>query len=139
MVEIMIGLWLGSFLLSVLVVGMNFYVTRERLQSERLKILNFNLSKIDTFWSSSLANFSSLAPGAIENDANKTLRNTLFMGFLGLGSLPGFIFLVILVLSLHILARSRKEIATFRSVLAIDKTLDRSEVETLKVELDQII
>ena len=139
MIEIIVGVWLTSLFISLFVVSFNYYFTRKRLKSERLQTLNFNLNKVDMFWSNSLADFAPLTPDAIANDAAKTLRNTLLMGLLGLASLLGLVFLIILVISLHFLARSRKEIATFRSPLATNKDLDQNEITQLVNELKQIL
>lgn len=139
MVEIIVGVWLASLIISIFVVSFNYRLTSKRLKSESLKTLNLNLAKVDLYWSNSLANFAPLTPDAIENDAAKTLRNTLLMGLLGLASLIGLIFLIILVLSLHFLARSRKEIAAFRSPLATDKNLGANEVQSLVNEFSQIL
>jgi len=134
-IEVIVGVWLTSFFLSMIVVGFNFYFTYQRLQSDQLKILNENLAKTNLFWSNSHGDFSPLTSGAVENDRIKTLRNTALMGLLGLGSLPGFVFLLIIVLSLNILARSRKEVATFDSALAKDRNLERGEVESMLLVL----
>jgi hypothetical protein len=138
MVEIIVGVWLTCLILSTFVVSFNYHLTRKRLKSERLKTLNLNLGKVDMYWSNSLANFAPLTEDAIAMDASKTLRNTLLMGLLGLASLIGLIFLITMVLSLHFLARTRKEIATFRSPLATDKNLNPSEVQNLVNEFAQI-
>jgi hypothetical protein len=138
MVEIIVGVWLTSLIISIFVVSFNYHLTRKRLNSERLKTLNSNLAKVDMYWSNSLANFAPLTADAVETDAAKTLRNSLLMGLLGLASLIGLVFLIILVLSLHFLARSRKELATFRSLLATGKNLSPSEVQNLVNEFAQI-
>lgn len=139
MVEIIVGVWLVSLVISIFVVSFNYQLTRKRLKSERLATLNTNLAKVEMYWSNSLADFAPLTEDAIETDAKKTLRNTLMMGLLGLASLIGLIFLIILVLSLHFLARSRKETATFRSPLATDKNLSPSEVKNFVNEFTQIL
>jgi hypothetical protein len=139
MIEVIAGVWLTSFVLSLIVTGFNFYTTRKRLNSQRLTILNFNLAKVDKYWSNSTANFAPLTANAIEMDAAKTLRNTLLMGLLGLASLIGLILLLTVVISLHYLVRSRREVATFRSALATDKNLSQGEVEKIVTELAQIL
>ncbi len=139
MIEIIVGVWLTSFLLSMMVVAFNYYITRQRLQSARLQTLNFNLAKVDMYWSNTLANFSALTPNAIDADYKKTLRNTLLLGFLGFASLLGLVLLIVIVASLHTLARSRKEVSTFRSELGSEKNLSVSEVHHLVRELTQIL
>jgi hypothetical protein len=138
-IEIIVGVWLTSFVLSMFIVSFNYHLTRKRLNSESLKTLNFNLGKVDMYWSNSLANFAPLTQDAVEHDAAKTLRNTLYMGFLGLASLLGLVLLSVIVVSLHYLARSRKEIATFRGPLATNKNLSQSEVENFVREFNQIL
>ena len=138
MVEIIIGVWAVCFCLSMLTVGINFRLTQKKLKSKTLRNLNLNLEKAELFWSNSLADFAPLTPTAVENDAQKTRRNALVIGAFGLASIPGFLLLLALVLSLHLLARSRKEVATFRSLLTSDTNLGRHEVECLVKELQQI-
>lgn len=116
------------------VVGVNFYLTRKKLQSKTLKNLNANLEKVNLFWSNSSNDFSPLSANAIENDASRTLRGTLLMGLLGLISVPGFLLLIALVLSIHMLARSRKEIAIFNSPLVSDVSLPKEHIENLVKE-----
>lgn len=138
MVEIILAVWLTCFVLSMTVVSINFYVTRKQLRSQTLKTLNLNLQKMGMYWSNSSSDFLALTPEAIETDAKKTLRNTLFIGFLGLASVPGFLLLTAVVLSIHFLARPRREIATFQSALAKDSSLSRENVEELVREISAI-
>ncbi|QDK38172.1 hypothetical protein [Bdellovibrio sp. NC01] len=137
MIEIVLGVWFACLSLSAIVVSINFYLTRKQLQSRSLQILNQNLVKIDLFWSNSNADFNTLTENAIQLDARKTLRNTLLVGFLGIASVPGFLLLTAVVLSVRFLARSRKEVATFRSELA-ERDLSKDEVERLVSELRHI-
>lgn len=138
MVEIIIGVWLTCFCLSMIVVAINFNWTRKKLQSRKLKTLNSNLEKIGQFWSNSQGNFATLTAESIQADAKKTQRVNLLMAFLGLWSVIGFLLLLVVVASVHMLARSRKEIATFQSALAEDPTLARAQVEVLVRELGEI-
>lgn len=138
MVEIMAGVWLTSFCLSMITLGLNFHFTRKRLNSKTLKNLNSNLAKVNLYWSNSAGDFLPLTEDSVKLDASKTLRNTLFLGALGLASLLGFILLVVIVFSIHVLARTRKEIATFRSPLALDPKLTAAEVTSLVNEYRQI-
>jgi hypothetical protein len=135
MIEIALGIWFTCFTLSMTVVSINFFLTRRQLQSPQLKTLNLNLQKIGLFWSNTNADFSAIAEDAIEKDAKKTLRNSLLIGFLGLASIPGFLLLTAVVISVRFLARSRKEVATFRSALTSDAALEKSDVENLVNEL----
>lgn len=131
MVEIIVGVWLACFCLSMIVVAINFNWTRKKLQSRKLKNLNTNLEKVGLYWSNSQGTFATLTPEAIDADARKTQRVNLFMAFLGLWSVIGFLLLLIVVVSVHMVARSRKEIATFQSALAVDTDLARAQVEDL--------
>ncbi|HEX7673696.1 MAG TPA: hypothetical protein VF412_05970 [Bdellovibrio sp.] len=138
MVEIILAVWFTCFVLSMTVVSINFYVTRKQLRSKTLQTLNNNLQKIEMYWSSAASDFAVLSPGVIEQDAKKTLRNTLLVGFLGLASVPGFILLTAVVLSIHYLARPRREIAAFQSALAKNPSLSESDVKTLVHEISEI-
>lgn len=135
MVEIIIGVWLASFCLSMIVVGVNFNWTRKKLQSRKLKILNTNLEKIGMFWSNAQGDFATLTAESIQADAKKTQRVNMFMAFLGLWSVIGFLLLLVVVTSVHLLARSRKEVATFQSTLVENTDLTRTQVEELVREL----
>lgn len=138
MIEIIIGVWLASLLLSAIIVSVNYYLTLKRISSEPLTTLDFNLAKVGMFWSHTAADFSALTPQAIQRDAHRALRNSLLIGLLGLASVLGLIILFIVVISLHFLARSRKEMAVFRSSLVTDKTLSKYDVEQIMRELTQI-
>lgn len=131
MIEIIVGAWLLGFLLSVPVVSWSFYITRKHLSSEANLILNQNLNKIGLYWSNVSADFVELSPGAIEQDAKKTLMNSWRVGILGFLGMPGFFFLVIVVVSVNILAKSRKEKAVFESLLAKDKNLNLEQIKDL--------
>ena len=138
MIEIILGIWVVCFFLSIMVLGINFHLMRKRLGSEKLKNLNMNLKKINMYWSNTAEDFLPLDSDSINKDEEKTLRNALFMGFFALGSLPGFILLFILILSIHFLAPSRKTVATFNSALAQKNALSQEEVQNLVKQLSQI-
>lgn len=137
-VEIMLGVWLVCFCLSALTLAINFHLTYRKMRSRALRNLNLNLEKVQMYWSNSAGNFAPLTSGAIEKDRKDTLRNAFLLGFLSLGSLPGFLLHFIIVVSLHLLARTRKEIATFRSPLASDPGLDKTAIERWIRDLSQI-
>lgn len=138
MLEIIVGVWIISLILSLLTVGFGFFLTYKKLNSMQLRKLNENLGLADLFWSNSLADFATLTENSIQKDAAKTLQSSLWMALLGLASLPGFIFLLILVISVHTLARSRKERATFESVLAQRVGFSKEEVLKVVEELRSI-
>ncbi len=138
MVEIMLGVWTVCFVLSMTVVAVNFNITKKRLHSSKLQILNANLEKIDRFWSNSQGDFCERLPNSIEEDKTKYLKNVLLTGFLGLGSVPGFVLLFLLVISSHKLARSRKETATFLSDLAQVEINDLEKIKKVVSEMNQI-
>lgn len=138
MIEIIVAVWITCFCLSMITVAFNYYFTRKKLFSNALKNLNVNLEKVGLYWSNSSADFLPLSLNSVQTDASKTLKNTFLLGALGLASVPGFLLLVITVLSIHLLARSRKERATFNSALVQNSDLSRSEVENLINEFNQI-
>ncbi len=138
MVEIMLGVWTICFVLSMTVVAVNFNITKKRLHSKKLQILNVNLEKIGLYWSNSQGDFCDRLANSVEDDKNKSLRNVLLTGFLGLGSVPGFILLFLLVISSHKLARSRKETSTFLSQLAQAELNDTEKIKKIVSEMNQI-
>lgn len=138
MVEIIFGVWLTCFFLSMIVVAINFNWTRKKLNSRKLRNLNTNLEKIKMFWSNSQGDFAPLTADSIQSDAKKTQKTHLLMAFLGLWSVVGFLLLLVVVISVHLIARSRKEIATFRSPLAEGTSLTTVEVDDLVRVLNEI-
>jgi hypothetical protein len=138
-IEIILGVWLVCFCLSAIVTRFGYYLTYKKLTSQSLSNLNTNLKKIHLFWSNSSSDFTPLTEGAVEADAKKALRTSLLVGFLGVASVVGFILLFLVVISVHFLARSRKERATFRSALTDDTSLSAQEVEALVQDLRGIV
>lgn len=137
MIEIILGVWIISMALSLISVGINFYLVQKKLESKKLEILNLNLEKINLYWSNTTEDFLPLEAEGIKRDKQKTLRNALLLSLFGLGSLPGFILLVVVILSIHFLAPSRKTKATFSSPLAFEN-LSAAEVESFVKDLKQI-
>lgn len=138
MIEIVLGVWFTCLSLSIIIVSINYHLTRKQLQSRSLEVLNHNLSKVGLFWSNSNADFTPLTENAVQLDAKKTLRNTLLVGLLGIASIPGLLLLTAVVLSVRFLARSRKEVATFRSDLVETEDLPVEEVEKIISDLRYI-
>jgi len=134
MIEIIAGVWLGSFLLSALLTASNIGSVFHAVRNPRYNLLNANLKKMGLFWSLSSEDFLPLGELNPEEDARKLRRNFLLMGGLGFLSFPGFFFLAIITASMRWL-KSRKAQRVFRSDLAHAPDLDAAQVKTLIEEI----
>lgn len=138
MIEIIAGVWLICLFLSLLTSAYSVYLTRKKLRSKKFQNINIHLQKIGMFWSNSAADFAILDTDSIINDENKSLRSAYMLGLLGLASIPGFLLLFVVTISIHFIAISRKEQALFQSALAQSSTLEINEVQSLVDKLNQI-
>ena len=127
MIEIIAGVYVLSFGISLFVTTFNYFLTLRFLRSKQIQILNQNLSKIGKYWSHTEGALAELSPNCIDKDQKKSLRQILWLGLLGLGSAPGCLLLIIVTLSLRILARPRLEKQLMESELCQNPELS-SEV-----------
>jgi Na+-transporting methylmalonyl-CoA/oxaloacetate decarboxylase gamma subunit len=138
MVEVIIVIWLTCFILSSALVTWNYFSTIQKLKSKSLINLNANLKKIDMYWSVSNENFEKLEMDSVQKDKAQALRSSLFLGFLGLASVIGFLLLLAIVLSLRFLIKERRTIAVFKSELTKNSELSKDQVENLYLEFSKI-
>lgn len=138
MIEIVIGLWLISFILSMLLIAWNYKATLQQVSSQKLKALNHNLKKIGYYWSVSNENFDKYEEGIIEKDRSLALRSNLFLGLLGLASVLGFILLLAIILSLRFLIKNRRTTTVFHSALTEDENLSAEEVKKLFQQMSEV-
>jgi hypothetical protein len=131
MIEIIVGVWLTSLLLSVPITLWNFTSIRRRTESPEYATLNSNLLKVGQFWSLSNDSFVQLSESNPEADIKKLKRTYLMIAALGLLSVFGLIFLSILSFSIHVLAKSRLTQQVFHSPLANNIGLSADEVAKL--------
>nr|WP_295903458.1 hypothetical protein [uncultured Bdellovibrio sp.] len=139
MIEIVVGIWAVCLVLSLMVSGFNIYMVRRRLNSVKLKTLNANLEKLNLYWSYTNSNFQPLSPDIVAHDKNRSLRQAYAITLLGLLSIPGLLILMAVVLSIHFLAKTRKEMAVMGSDLAKVDSLSQEQVSSLVQELDAIV
>ena len=64
MLEIIIGVWLGSLLLSILLTGLNIRYAINLKRSSKYKVLNASLAKVGKYWSLTTENFKNLSEGS---------------------------------------------------------------------------
>jgi hypothetical protein len=136
MIEIIAGVWLISFLLSIPITVWNVHTVMRSKRSSEYSVLNSNLAKIGLFWSLSNEQIVSLSEGDPDKDANKLLRTYLMIGGLGLLSVFGLIFLSIVSLSIHVLVKSRLAAKVLNSDLAKNPDLQPGDIEMLVKDLD---
>lgn len=139
MIEIVVGIWAVCLVLSLMVSGFNIYMVRRRLNSVKLKTLNANLEKLNLYWSYTNSNFQTLSPDIVTHDKNRSLRQAYAITLLGLLSIPGLLILLAVVLSIHFLAKTRKEMAVMESDLAKVDSLSQEQVSSLVQELNAIV
>lgn len=135
MIEILLTIYIGSMLLSFLLLAWHYLSTQRQLRAPALANLNKNLSAIGLYWSHSGGNFASADEGSVSEDHRKALRNILWLSLLGFASLPGFLLLAAVIFSVRYLAKSRLEEAVMASPLALQVNLDPLETERLAREL----
>lgn len=139
MVEIILVVYITCFTLSACLIAWQYSLVSRQLQSQSLQNLNTNLAKVGLFWSNEKSDFASLQEGSIEADQRKAKLTVLAVGLLGFASVPGFLLLLAVILSMRYLARSRKERAVFASRLIEDAILDATQVNGLVEEFKNIL
>lgn len=135
MVEILLGAWLASLVLSLPLTAWNIGSVLKLARSKKLLNLNENLKKLGLFWSITRENFQSLEQSNPEDDAKKSIRNFILLGALGLFSVLGLFILFVVTVSIHKLIRNRTAEQIFKSELAQKQNLEPKQVETLVASL----
>jgi hypothetical protein len=135
MIEIIAGVWLTSFALSIPITALNVRYAYKLARSAKYAMLNQNLAKIGLYWSLSSESFKSVSEGSALKDEQSAARSYLFMGALGLLSAFGLLFLIILTLSLQFLVKNRLTRRVFHSALTSDTSLSAEEITKLVANL----
>lgn len=119
---------------SAAVTGIHFYLHRKKVRSGPYRQMQNNLRKVNLVWRESRADLEPFAEGKEERDLALYEKNLLLMGtfFLFL-SWAGFVFNLIILVSMHWLAISRKEQKIFASPL-INRDLSATDIETILKE-----
>jgi len=113
-----------GFLVTVALVGLNFYFQRRQLASTKLLILNENLQKIGKFWSNSQGRVLDGGPAEIKVDSRDSSRSFLILGALMcLGSWIGIFALLLTLYYLKKISVGRMEAALFSGPLVSSPNL----------------
>ena len=131
MVEILIGAWVISLVLSVPLTMWNINSVLKISRSTELKTLNANLVKVGLFWSLSNETFWPLEELTPEEDFKKSVRGYLLLGALGLFSVLGLLILFVVSVSIHKLIRNRTAESVFKSELSRRPDLEVKSIEAL--------
>ncbi len=130
MIEIIAGIWLACFLISLPITFWNVRSVVSKAKSVQLKILNLNLAKIGMFWSLSADGFQALGEKNPKEDIRKAMRSYILIGGLGIFSVIGLLLLIVVSLSTHLLV-SRTTQRVFESELSHNSDLDARATQEL--------
>jgi hypothetical protein len=128
MIEIIAGVYLTCFALSWILIFWHFSFVSRELKSTKLVTLNHNLEKVGYFWSHSRGAIEKLGEFTAADDQKKSRRGVLWLGIFAFWSVPGFLILLAVILSLRFSFSSRKERAVLQSALAQNPELSPDEV-----------
>lgn len=103
---------------SAAVTGAQIWLHRKKVQAPAYRLLQKNLQKVGLLWREAHSDIESFEDGKEAQDLKTYEKNILLMGtfFLFL-SWPGFLFNLVVLISVHSLAISRKERQLFSSDL----------------------
>ena len=115
-----------------------YVVLRDRRRnSVRARFVQAHLAQLNLYWSDSAEAIVPLTAHSASEETSRSRRSIGLTGLImSLLSWPGFLFLLIIMLSERFLARSRRERKLFSSKLASAATLEREDVQRTIDELD---
>jgi uncharacterized protein involved in exopolysaccharide biosynthesis len=129
MLHAIVLVWLGSFVLVLLLAVFYILDMRRQFASSSLTNINRNLSKMDLFWSPLQSTFRPLGESSPLADQKNLVQSTQLMALVfSFLSLLGLLLMILMVLSTRFFARSRLEMAVFKSPLATDPELTHQQV-----------
>lgn len=135
MIEVVVGVWLGSLLLSMVITAVNVRYALNLMRSSKYKVLNKNLVKVEKYWSLTTENFKNLGDGSAKNEEDQMIRTSIYLGGLGLLGAPGLLFLIVISVSMHFLAKSRFTRRVFQSELVTNTELSAEQIIQIVGEL----
>lgn len=142
MIEIVVGIWLMSFLLSLGMILFHRHLILKRLRSKELRVLNKNLSQVGKIWSIANSDFFDISSKNLEEvqkaDEDRALKHAWFLSPLCFFSVIGLALVCAIVVGSHFVGKSRKELAIFSSPLIRNPELSPVEIESLVSEFDAI-
>lgn len=120
---------------SASVTGLHLWIHRKKVKAPAYRQLQNNLQKVGLYWRESRSDVEPFTEGAEAQNLKAYEKNILLMGtfFLFL-SWGGFLFNLIVLISVHSLAISRKERALFESPLTT-QDLPPEEVQKILKEI----
>lgn len=135
MIEIIVGIWLGALIISILLTVLNVRYAIQLKNSKKYITLNTNLAKVGKFWSLTTENFKNLSEGSAKSEEDQTVRTAFYLGGLGLLGAPGLLFLSVITVSMLFLSKSRFTRRVFHSDLATNLDLNLQQVRQFIDEL----
>ncbi len=126
MIEIIAGIYIGSFTLTWCVALVYFYrKLKPQFASKSYQVLEKNLNKVNLSWSNKNSDFVLQDPELFEKDKSSSFRSFFLITTLcSLLSFLGFLLLFLVLMT----GKSRKERLVFASDLAHKQNLDASDV-----------
>lgn len=122
---------------SLSVTALQYWFYKKRIQSPAFQQLQQNLAQVETYWSETQARFVPLHEDSFKKDQDSFLRSLWIMGgIFFLMSWAGFIFNLIVLLSVRWMAVPRLERKVFASPLC-ERSLSHKEVSDELAELQQ--
>jgi hypothetical protein len=132
------AIYVVGVLTGFLLTAVNIALGNRRRKGSASRTLQKNLRKIDLYWSDNEDKIVAWTETRENEDATKGNVGFAIAGaVISALSWPGVFFLGLLVLSEHVLARSRREKALFASPLSERDDLEKLEVQRLVGELER--
>lgn len=139
MIEIVLGIWVSSFIGSWVLVLWNYRRVKKQLFSQEFTQLNQNLAQIDMHWSWSQGRLQRGGLEVLQLEQKRALRSCLFLGLLSFASIIGFILTGVAVFSMAFLLKDKVERSILESDLATKAKLTpfdiRQHLQELKLEI----
>lgn len=131
MIEIIIGAWVISLILSAILGLINLQLNLKFLKSTKLKNLQANLKKIELLWLPSNGSLTHLDNSLQVEDYNKVIKQCWLLMILSLFSILGLLLMVLAFIGIHFFGKTRTEIAIFNSPLVANPELNPKETQKI--------
>lgn len=128
--------YLVGFLITAGLVALHIFLQIQKQKSTEMRFIQSNLKKINLFWSDCDANIKEFQIGAEEKDLDKSIKSILLsgVGFTFLSWL-GFLFQLVVMMSLRYLAVKRLERNLFSSELSENEVSNEKTREIVQILL----
>ena len=133
MIEIIAGIFLGSFVLTWAVALYFFYrKIQPQFESKTYQNLNSNLKKVGLLWSNKNSDFIPYREGALQKDKAQSFKSFFLITTLcSLISVAGFLLLFLVLLT----GKSRRERLVFSSLLVNNANLLPEQILPIVTEI----